>query len=55
MYAATAQPLFYKAFSPRTATVYGYAPKPEKMHRSVHTGKWALCTCMILFRLVDDT
>ena len=53
MYATAAKPLFHKAFSPRTATIYGYAPKAEKMHRSVHIVKWSLCDCIHLLKLVD--
>ena len=55
MVATAAKPLRYKAFSHAPTSVCRYAPKPEKMHRSVHTGKWGLCDCIHLLKLVDPT
>ena len=40
MVATAAKPLRYNGFSHTPTAVCRYAPKPEKMHRSVHTGKW---------------
>ena len=55
MVATAVKPRDYNGFRHAPASVCRYAPKAEKMHRSVHTGKWALCDCIHLLRLVEKT
>lgn len=54
MVATAAKPLRYNGFGYAPTAVCRYAPKVEKMHRSVHTGKWALCDCIHLLKLVES-
>ena len=54
MVATAAKPLRYNGFSHTPTAVCRYAPKPVKMHRSVYTGKWGLCDCIHLLKLVDS-
>ena len=53
MVAAAEKPLRYNGFGHAPTAIFRYAPKPEKMHRSVHTGKWGLCDCIHFLRLVE--
>lgn len=53
MVATAAKPRYYNGFRHAPTAICQYAPKPEKMHRSVHTGKWALCDCIHLLKLVE--
>ena len=54
MYATAAKPLSHKAFSRGNPIIYGYETTPSKKVKRFHTGKWSLCDCIHLLRLVES-
>ena len=55
MYATAAKPLSHKAFSRGNPVICGYETIPSKKVKRFHTGKWSLCDCIHLLRLVEKT
>ena len=53
MYATAAKPLSHNAFSRGNPFICGYETIPSKKVKRFHTGKWSLCDCIHLLRLVE--
>ena len=53
MYAAAIKAPYYKAFSRGNRIICGYETMAQNSFKKFHTGKWALCACINLLRLVD--